>query len=296
VKANRVLALVLLGTALFVGCRQKPVAVVNGEEITEEMVQSHLDQRLRDHKAQGAVVEPSAIRSAVVEQLISEVLIAQGARESGITISQVELDNEVAFQRARRGEAAFQERLARSGKTLKDFREEVRERLLVSSFINALVPDDAVTEEDVRKFYQESPTPFLRPEQVEVRFVQVRTVEAAKGIMKDVVESGEFDAVAERLKAGGTAVVSDYGWTAPGVYSPVIAEALRETPEGGVTGPHAGADGHFLFRVRERRPEGVKDFEDAKQDIRDMMMAQRRQTALIHWVAEKKQAATIVRN
>lgn len=292
---RRIPIVLLMVIALFiVGCQKKPVAVVDGDEITEDMLKRQINASMMEHDSRGVKVEPKALRHVAIEQLVAERLLLQGARENGIELSDKELDAKVNEARARRGEEAFKKDLVEGNMTLAEFKARLREKLMVDKFIASLAPANSITEEDITKYYQESPTPFLRPEEVNIRVIQVHHKEQAEAIAKEIEEANDFDKVAEMLNEQKSAVVIGYGWTTPGVYDDsVIADAMRSTKEGSYSGPHKGAGGYYLFKVKEKKAKGVKTLDEARDEIREVLLSEARQLASMHWVTEKKKIALI---
>jgi parvulin-like peptidyl-prolyl isomerase len=286
----------MLMSVLAFGCEKKPAAVVNGEAIPEEKLQFYLDERMRDHMNQGATVGRAELRSAVLKQVVSETLLLQGAREAGISVSEEELDGEIAHIDKSMGHEQFLRNLEERGLSQKAFRDLMRERRLKDKFARSLVPEDAVTEEDVREYYRQSPTPFLKPESVHVRFIQTETREAADEALGKVRELGDFDAAADAIGEQKSAVVSGYGWIAPTMFGPRISEGLKELEAGQYGGPYEGKKGYYLFNVKERELERPKTFEEAQEDIRAMLVGEKLTAAVAHWVASRRKKATVVIN
>jgi parvulin-like peptidyl-prolyl isomerase len=292
----RAIAVIILMSVLAFGCEKKPAAVVNGEEIPEERLQFYLEERMKDHMKQGASVGRAELRAAVLKQVISETLLLQGARKAGISVSEEELDQEIARIEKSMGNEKFLQDLQERGLTQKAFRDLIRERRLKDKFTKSLVPEDAVTEEVVREFYQQSPTPFLKPETVHVRFIQTNTREEAEEALRKVEESGDFDAVADALSEQKSAVVSGYGWTSPNMFGPRISEGLKGLQPGEYGGPYEGRKAHYLFRMKERERERPKTFEEAREEIRAMLMGEKVTAAVAHWVASRRRESTVVIN
>jgi foldase protein PrsA len=287
-------AVLFIVLAVFVlGCQRKPIAVVDGEPITEEMLKRQINHRVMEHKAQGVTVEPKALRHIAIEQLVTERLLLQGARENDIEVSDAEIDARVQEVKARRGEEAFKKDLADGKMTLAEFKAGLRERLMLDKFIASLAPGGSITEEDIVTYYKESPTPFLRPEEVNIRLIQVHHEEQAESIAKEIEKEKDFDKVADKLIEKKSAVVIGYGWAMPDVFGNAIADAMRNTETGTYSGPHKGADGYYLFKISEKRLEGVKSLDEARAEIRAMLLQQARQSASMHWVAERKKFAAI---
>lgn len=280
--------------ALFaVGCQKKPIAIVDGEEITEEMLERQINASIMEHGAQGVKVDPKALRHVAIEQIIAERLLLQGANENDIEVSDEELNAKVEGTRARRGEEAFKKDLADGKMTIEKFRTRLREKMMVNGFIAFLAPEESVTEDDIVRYYKESPTPFLRPEQVNIKVIQVHHEEQAEAIAKEIEKEKDFDKVADTLNEKKGAVVIGYGWTTPRVYDPTLAKAMRNTKEGDYSGPHKGAGGYYLFKIKEKRDKGIKSLDEARDEIKSVLLRQARQTASMHWVADRKKIALI---
>jgi len=279
------------------GCQKKPVAVVNGDEITKKVLDWHVEERMREHEAHGVSVNKETIRHAVLEQLITQKLLLQGARARNITVSDDEVKREVEFIKSIRGEEELKKTLKKSSLSMQEFMDIVREKIMVAKFIESLVPEDSITEEEIREYYKKSPTPFLKPETVFVRFIQTTTEDEAKKILEEMKQKKlSFDEMAELLSKENRAIVSGYGWTSPAVFSPEIASALKEMKKGDYGGPYKGKDGYYLLRVKDRREKGVKSLDESRDEIKNILLRQKRDAEVAHWVAERRSTALIVIN
>jgi parvulin-like peptidyl-prolyl isomerase len=279
-----------------VGCAKKPAAVVNGDEISEGVVQWNLDQRMTQHRASGAVVAESLLRNKVIDKLISEKLMYQGAAEKGLAVDDHELNVELHRITESMGQDAFDRSLREASLSKEAFSTMVKEKLMADKFAASIIKADDVSDEDVREYFQDSPTPFLMPEQVNVRFIQTRTKEQAEEIIDEIKKGKSFDKLADDLMKLEEATVSAYSWAKPSFFSPDIAEALTEIKVGKHGGPFKSGDGYFIFRVKERQHERAKTLEEASGEIKSMLVEQRRQSALVHWLAERRKQADIMIN
>lgn len=291
---KRILILFVL-VCFFPGCQKKPVAVINDEEITEKIFNRYMKQRVKEHKAQGVTVSRTALRESVLQQIIVDKLLFQGAKEKNITVTDAEVDREVALARKMLGEKAFMEDLKEDSLSIEEFKNIIREKLAVRKFVESIIPD--IPDEEIRDFYKNSPTPFLKPETVHVRFIQTSTEATAKAILKEMEEENiGFDEMAEKLAKEKRAVVSTYGWTRSSFFSPKIAAALKKLKAGTHGGPYKGKDGYYIIRVKQRQEQGVKSLDEARGEIKNILLNRKRQMAVGHWIAKRKQTALIVIN
>jgi parvulin-like peptidyl-prolyl isomerase len=278
---------------LLLGCEEKPVVVVNNEGIMEKEVGWHIQERLKEHQASGIQVNPADIRHTVLLQMISQKLLAQGAMENEIIVSDEEISQLVSSERKRIGEKEFKRALQEASISEKEYEKMTTERILSEKFVNFLVPGNAVTEEEIKAYYKNSPKPFLMPEMVLVRFIHTPTEEKANALLERMKKSN-FDEVADSLAGDRNySVSSGYGWTNPKIYSPGIAQGIGGIKAGEHSEPLKGRQGFFIFRVKEKKAEGVKTLDEAREEIRSILIKQKRGTAIIHWVAERKKASSI---
>lgn len=294
---KRLLTLMILAFVLAMGaCAEKPVAVINGEKITRKMFDDFVAEKVGSHT--GVVVNEVAIRNSAMEQLVAERLIIQGAKELKITVSDEELDSLVQEMKKGVGEEVFMKNLAAKGRTLEGLKRRVRENVVINRFVETLVPDTAVSEDDVKEYYKSSPTPFFKPAEVQVRFVETRTKEEALSILKDIEDrGGDFDAVVDEIRKEDPGrdkiTVSSYGWANPDFFPPESAAALRKIEKGAYGGPFSGRSGYYLFKVKDRKEKSIKSFEEARAEVKAKLLDEKRQTAIGHWVFEKRKLSRV---
>ncbi len=273
--------------------RDKVALTVNGAPITEGMIEQEIAKMGRQHSNSPEALKSEQMRDAVIQNLVGEVLVLEGAREAGFEITEAQVAGKVSFIKQRMGDEKFAAKLGREGLTQEEFGQELRNKLLKQRFVNSLVPEDAVTEEDAKKVYKESPIPMIHPAQLKVRFIQVSTFDEADKALENIEASG-FEDVADEMQGKGGAMVSSYGWTSPGMYSKDISEGLRALEAGQTGGPYEGKEGYFIFHVAEKKPERPKSFSEARDGIVRELLQNKKMAALAHWVGKMRSEAEIV--
>ncbi len=294
--SKKLLPVIILSVVLLlsVSCSKKPAAVVNGKEITMEAFNRQLKLRKESAKAGGAGIEEKNLKGIVIDELIGYELLIQGAKEKKISVNKEEINKEIDSIKQLLGEERFNSSLKKLGITLEELKKEVGERLLINQLLTSMVPEDSIKEEDVKDYYMNSKIPFMKPERVLVKLIQVPTREEGEKILKEIKEDKiDFDTVGERFKKEKTAVVSEYGWARSDLFTGTIADALKELKKGEVGGPYKGKDGFYLLRVKDRKPSSVMSFEEAKDQIRSMLLDQKRQAVTAKYIAEQKKKADI---
>lgn len=282
----------MLALVLFYACEKKPVAVVDGEAITEKMLDRYVAERLREHTDPD--VSEQKMRSAAVDQLIADRLMLKGAKEAGVTVSDDDVEREIGNIKAVVGEDAFDREIKERGISLDEFKGMKKDEIMVRRFSAKLVPEGSVTEEEIKAYYQKSPVPLLMPERMYIRFVETATEEDAKGLLREMEEKKmSFDKMADLAEKENRATVSAYGWVEPDFFTPEISSALKEMKAGMHGGPYKGKSAYYVIRLEKTDKSRPKTFEEAKDEVKAILLGQRRQSTVAHWIMEKRKEADV---
>jgi peptidyl-prolyl cis-trans isomerase C len=175
-----------------------PVAVVEGEKISradlEETFTSALassginaDDLTADQKMAGY--------REILDELIVDKLISRKA--SSVEIKDADLETELGRVKGQfPSEEVFKTEMAKAGETESSFRESVKKMMQQQKWMEGQIGDKAaVSEADVKKFYDENKKEFEHPEMVR-----------ASHILILVPEDAGDDVVAEKKKAATAAL------------------------------------------------------------------------------------------
>ncbi|NOX20992.1 MAG: hypothetical protein GXO99_07020, partial [Nitrospirae bacterium] len=206
--------------------KQMPAAVVNGEEISMESFQKRYKQRLEFHRKTASKVDEAELKKAVINEMISEKLLLDAAIEKGIEVNDEEVNKAIEQFKKREGKN-LQEYLKRWNISDEEFKNEVKKQIMINRLLAKLVPEDSVSEDDIKEYYKNSEKPLIKPERVEVKLIQVLKEEDAKKAMEEIKRGKDFDELGEILKKQKKAVVTGYGWVQPKFFSGEIGDALK---------------------------------------------------------------------
>lgn len=213
------------------------VAVVGDTVLLRSDIQLFIEQL----RAQGQPVpteqaEFGAFVQRVIDERVSDLLLVEGARQAGLTVSETEVDLAVDDQiRQVRSqfpsEAAFNQALAEAGRTPESYRAELTrqfaDQTLVQRFIRQRTGEmapPAVTEAEIRTFFEANRQRFgQRPASVSFQQVLVRPVASdtarttalttAEQVLRELAEGTEFEVLARRYSMDGTRERGgDLGW------------------------------------------------------------------------------------
>jgi len=163
------LLIIILGLAVWFGrgmLGSPNVALVNDQGITKAEYNSKVAQIIAQYKSQLAAngdttsikdeeIEAQA-KNAALDELINEELFLQAAARAKISISDEEVESEIARQKAGyTDEAAFHADLKALGMTEKDLRENIRKQLTIIAYAKSVLPKDnyTVTDDEMKEIY-----------------------------------------------------------------------------------------------------------------------------------------------
>jgi len=287
----------ILAVIVLIGGCTKPPATVDGKAISKEKIELHMKDRLSEHKLQNASPDEKKMKAAILQELIGEQLALNEAAARGINITDAEVDKEIDMLRKKLGEEQYQKALKDKGLTPESYRNRLREKMTLTSFVEGFVKKDAITEEEMRDFYKNSPKPFMKPARVNMKVVEFQTEDAANAAVAEMQKTkADFDDYAKKLDTEKKALVTEYGWVSPDFFSPSMAASIKMLKEGQQGGPYKGKTGFYLVRVKERQAEGIAEFEEVKETIRATMLQQKISEAYMNWLEQKRKTAKIVIN
>ncbi len=278
---------------LIAGC-SKPAAIVNGEKISKKEFNKALDNRMKVMVRMGISADKASLANTVMHELISDKLLMQEVKSRKLDVPDVDVEAAVRnMEVISGGKDKLEANLKQNGISKESFRKEVKKDLLIQKLEETLLPDSAVTDEEVRNIYDTQPQMSVTPERVNMRFIETSSEDRANAIAADMKkEKLGFDQEAAKLAGDKDVRVSEYGWTEL-VLGPVIDKALNELKPGETGGPYKGGQDYYMLTVKGKEPARKLKFEEAKDKIKQLALEQKRQAALMNLLGEKMKEARI---
>ncbi len=217
----------------------KTLATVNGEAITERDYENYL--RLRQTQ-QEPIVDKEKEKQVVLNEMIDRIVLSQYAVENKLD---QEPDNYLLMKR-------------------------VRENILVQAAIRKALKDQPVTDEDLKKRFQQEVEKTHKTE-YKVRHILVKTEDEAKAIIGQLKKGGNFAALAKAKsldvqtgKKGG-----DLDWINQGMVVPEFFEGVTALKKGQVSAAPVKTDyGFHVIKVDDLRALKIPGFEEFIADKR----------------------------
>jgi parvulin-like peptidyl-prolyl isomerase len=266
--------------------------------------------------------EALAGKLTLLNEMIVQELVLAKARELKIEISDTEIDNAYAEGKKNITEDQFQKELASRNLTPADMRESLRRDLLASKVMEReVIGKIAVTDDDVKAFYEANRASFNRPEDAyHIAQITVTPVRANQQINRsgnDAATPQEAQAKAqmlmERLKAGASfgELAADFSEDPEsaqrgGDLGFVPISALRNVPaplRDAVLNAQPGAvrlvslgGGHTIVLLVAKDTAGQKDpsMPQVKEMITNTLKGRREQLLRAAYVTALRNDATVV--
>lgn len=146
--------------------------------------------------------------------------------------------------------------------------EATRERILGDMLVENEV-DDAITNEDVQRLYNEQLRLAGASEEYRLRLILSRTKPEADAVVGVLGQGAGFEAVAmERSTDEATRFSGgDLGYSTLDVLPQAYANALRDKPAGSVVGPFQTEGGWAVLKIEDRRKENPPTLDQARPQI-----------------------------
>jgi len=235
----------------------KVVAIVNGHEIRVSEVQMATD----DIIGQLPDLPPKLRYPFVVEYLIERHLLAQYAVKDGIA----ETDE-------------YKRRLALyQAKALRD-----------AYFFQKIRP--MVTEEDIRKVYDEEASKLQQTERVRARHILVATQQEAEDILARLAKGEKFEDLAKKYSLDGSKDYGgDLGYFTAAEMVPEFSKATFALKVGETSQPIKTDFGWHIIRLEDRKQGAAQPYDQVKSAIRNVLLRRK-----VGEVMEKIRAASKV--
>ena len=134
------------------------VAVVNGEDVLGKFYNSVARQMetslLQTGEDVTAPENADLVKTQALTAIVDNTLVIQDAKEKGYEPEEAAVDEQVEGLKSQfETEEALEEALARTGFTMDDIREQLRERMMYDSYVTEELEAGEVTDEEVQEAY-----------------------------------------------------------------------------------------------------------------------------------------------
>lgn len=206
-------------------------------------------------------------KSMVLDQMISEKLLIQEAKDMGL-----ENDNDVLEQ-------------------IKKMTEQILVQVLIEREILNKVK---VSDEDISEYYEQNKDSFTEKEQVRLYNILLETEEEAQDILEQLKAGGDFSEIAKEKSTGPSAAQGgDLGYLTKGTIIPEIEDVVFALEVEELSEAIKTDFGFHILKITEKILETVKALEEVKEDIIQTLLPTKQKEAFENLLEELKGKAEI---
>lgn len=285
---------------------QGPVARVNGTAIDAIELRRAKKVLLRGQTIPAE--QQAALDKQGVDQLVSAELLYQAAAKQEVKDLDKQIDAKLAQGKARfKDDQDFKKAIKDLEMDEKDLREYTRRDLLISSFVEkTFVSKAAVTEAEIRAFYDKNPDKFKKDETVKASHILIgvdgtataaektKAREKADKLQKEVAGGADFAAVAKGNSTCPSAPQGgDLGFFGKGQMVPAFEKTAFALKVGEISPVVETQFGYHIIKLTDKKPAATVDFKDAKAKIEEFLKGQKVNEAIQKYLADTKKTAKI---
>jgi parvulin-like peptidyl-prolyl isomerase len=334
------LAGMLAFTVMVSGCnavQQSKVATVDGTPITKseyDKTYSQFEKAFHMENVPDAQKSMMAdtLKQMTINKLIFQTLVDNEAAKAGVKVTDADIKTykEEKIFKDPTMKTQFQAFLSQNNMKESDFDEMLKENLLVNKLMDVKGGKDvAVSDTEVKTFYDKNVDQFKMPERIHASHILVEAIvpkmkqelrsknpkitdteldkdisnkknelkTKADEIFSEVkTKPAEFESLAKKdsedpmsAKNGG-----DLGFLVEGTTDPAFWAAIAKTPNGQMyPGVVSSQYGYHIVKVLDRQPPHQQTFDEAKEMIRERMSQMKKQIFMQKWAEQEKAIAKI---
>jgi parvulin-like peptidyl-prolyl isomerase len=283
------------------------VATVNQEPVTGK------ELKVLAYTAVGGIdsTHSASFNTRLLDQMIDRKLMAQEAQAAGVSVPDSVVTNVLdQFVRQFGGEAQVDQMLAPMGLAREDFRLAIQRDLTIRKYVDEKITGSiAVSEGDVRAFYDGNPDMFAGTDSVHVRHIillshQEDTDQMKKdrrsqllAIRQRAVGGEDFAALARQYSQDNVAQEGgDLGYFPRGMMVKPFEDAAFALKKNQVSDVVETQFGMHLIKCIDKKQARPVPFDTAKSSIEMMLKQRSLSTELQNRLQKSRDAAIIVRS
>lgn len=237
---------------------EKVLAVVNGKEIKEKDVDLLLKGLGPQQAAQFMSVEG---KKRLLDELINQELFYSDAVDN-------DFEDEEEFKR--------------------EF-ENMKITMLKQYAMSKLLASVRVDEEEIKKYYDEHKEMFKSPESVRASHILVKEESEANDILKEINNGLSFEEAAKKYSQCPSASIGgDLNYFTKGKMVPEFEQAAFSLDKDEISAPVKTQFGYHIIKVTDKKQEGIKSFEESRQQIYQMLLGMKQNKVYLDKIQELK--------
>jgi peptidyl-prolyl cis-trans isomerase C len=317
---NRMLYVFLLvGVAILVvaGCapaeptanvdsQAKKVVTFEGGDVT----QGELDEFAEQSGVPKDDPQYQATVQQILPQLVSIEIAKAYAQEQNITVSDKEVDQELAKLKEQVGDQArasgqdvsnqeaYEQALKQNNITEEQLREDIRENLPVQEVQERVAGNAEPSDEEIQNYYEKNKeAQFTTPAQRCVRHILFNKdqKQKAEDVKQQLENGGDFAELAKENSQdpGSAENGGDLGCLGKGETVPEFEQAAFGAEQGEIVGPVETEFGYHILEVTDVKSEQTRSLQEVESQITSQLAAEKQSEEFNKWIEEQKKERNV---
>lgn len=247
------------------------------------------------------------VTQEILQNLVDRVLIVRDFNEKGYQIPETYLLNEYddyVIKEFNGDRSEFLEFLRIQGKSDLQFRQELKERIIVNFMRNEMTKSQTeVSPQKIRDYYNQNKNRFFEEAAVNVRMITLTPLPYQSA---DLMRQ-QADAIVDQLDAGAdfTELAKQYsqdnkrseggewGWINRDEMLPSLADIAFSLEPNQHSAPIENGENLFIIQLIEKREEGIQELEKVRNEIELAITQQLARQAAERWLERLRKKAYI---
>jgi peptidyl-prolyl cis-trans isomerase SurA len=244
-----------------------------------------------------------------LRDLIDQSLLAQRGKDMGINVEPdvVKKLDEIRQQNKLKDLDELEKAVTAQGINWEDFKSNIRNRLLTQEVIRREVGSHiTIGHDDEMKYYEEHKSEFVRPEQVALRAIEIKTEgkkesevpelkAKAEKLLQRVKDGEDFGELAKRFSDGSTAQQGGFlGVYKRGELSKEIEDMVFNMKKNELTPVIETKQGFLIMQVLEHYDEGQQSFSKVENEIMDHLYQEKMEPAMREYLKTLREQSYVV--
>ena len=293
------------------------IARVNNEIITRSEYEKSRASAAEDAKqeCQGHCT-PEQLQIAIEDRqknslrdLIDQSLLVQRGKDMGVSVEPevIKRLDQIRIQNNLSSMEDLEKAVSAQGLNWEDFKNNIRNGILTQRVISSEVGSHiTLGRDDIEKYYNEHKPEFVRPEEVDLRSIEVNTEgkkpeglpdlkKKAETTLKRIKDGEDFGEMAKRFSDGSTAKQGGYlGVYKRGELSKELEDVVFKMKKNEVTDVMDTKQGFLILQVLEHYDEGEQSLAKVENEITDKLYSARLEPAMREYVKTLREQSYVV--
>lgn len=247
-------------------------ATVNGENISKD----DLNEALM-----------SQYGTSVLDTLISDQIVLQEMDKEKVTVTEEEVAEEMdAYMEQYGGEEAFKEVLDENGVSYDSIEHNIEIYLGSKKLIT---PGIEITDDEMETYFEENKESFSQAEEIEASHILVEDEDTAKEVKQKLDDGDDFSELAASYSTDDSNKDNggELGYFGEGEMVEAFEEVAFSMEVDEVSDPVKTDYGYHIIKVTDHKEAKEANYEDAKEEIKEMLIESKLSTEYTEWLNEK---------